>query len=140
MTVERQRTRTSILLGRTHKFIHNFLATSQSAANSMIRMVRAGIAVTLICSIIPFSTADIYAQQAPPAGPQYAQLSYEQLNQLVAPIALYPDALVAQVLAASTYPSEVSDANRFVQQKASTSHQELARIVDTQAWTRASRR
>src|ERR1700733_16127757 len=36
-----------------------------------------------------------------------AQLSSQELQQLVAPIALYPDALVAQVLAASTYPTEI---------------------------------
>src|SRR5215475_6783998 len=134
MTDERQRTRTPIRAGRMHKWIHDFLAASQSAANSTIKNVRAGIAMTLIACIIPLSTADLYAQQAPPAGPQYIQLSYEQLNQLVAPIALYPDALVAQVLAASTYPNAVADAARFVQQDASMSHQELARIVDTQAW------
>ena len=46
-------------------------------------------------------------EQAPlPAGP----LDAEQLEQLVAPIALYPDTLVAQVLAASTYPAQVVDA------------------------------
>ena len=124
----------AILTDRMKKCIQNVLASSQSAGNSTIKMVRAGIAITLICCIIPFSSADLYAQQAPPAGPQYVQLSYEQLNQLVAPVALYPDALVAQVLAASTYPTEVADAARFVQQNASMSHQELARIVNTQAW------
>jgi len=120
--------------GRINKWIHDSLAASQSAANSTIKMVRAGIAMTLITCIIPLSTADIYAQQAPPAGPQYVQLSYEQLNQLVAPIALYPDALVAQILAASTYPPQVAEADRFVQHNASMPHQELARIVDTQTW------
>src|SRR5260221_8519780 len=38
-----------------------------------------------------------------------------QLDQLVAPIALYPDALVAQVLAASVYPVEVVEAERWMQ-------------------------
>ena len=134
MTDERQRKRTPIRAGRMNKWIRDFLAASQSAANSTIKMVRAGIAMTLIACIIPLSTADLYAQQAPPTGPQYVQLSYEQLNQLVAPIALYPDALVAQVLAASTYPTQVADADRFVQHNAGMSHQDLARIVNAQAW------
>src|SRR5262249_27104842 len=123
MTDERQRTRTPIRAGGMNKCIHDFLAASQSAANSTLKMLRTGIAITLICSVVPFSSADLYAQQAPPAGPQYVQLSYEQLNQLVAPIALYPDALVAQVLAASTYPTQVADADRFVQHNAGMSHQ-----------------
>jgi len=59
--------------------------------------------------------------------PQYAQpyapqqdsaqqpLSADQLQQLVAPIALYPDALLAQVLAASTYPAQVAAADQWLQ-------------------------
>ena len=46
---------------------------------------------------------------APPApAPAYTQQTPEQLQQLVAPIALYPDSLVAQILAASTFPSKSS--------------------------------
>ena len=37
------------------------------------------------------------------------------MQQLVAPIALYPDSLVAQILAASTYPDQVVEADRWVQ-------------------------
>src|SRR5713226_6221630 len=43
------------------------------------------------------------------------QHSPQELQQLVAPIALYPDALVAQVLAASTYPTEIVEADRWMQ-------------------------
>src|SRR5262245_24900692 len=106
----------------------------QSVTTLAIKMVRAGIAVTLICLIIPLNAADLYAQQAPPAGSRYTQLSYEQLDQLVAPIALYPDALVAQILAASTYPAEVVEADRFVQDNGNMSRQELARVVNTESW------
>src|SRR6267143_4949473 len=54
----------------------------------------------------------------PPAvqGEPVVQETPEQLQQLVAPIALYPDALVAQILAASTYPTEIVEADRWVQQ------------------------
>jgi len=41
-------------------------------------------------------------------GQQYIQQTPEQLEQLVAPIALYPDSLVAQILAASTFPESVA--------------------------------
>src|SRR5215831_8781810 len=135
MRFERQRTNSRIFACRIHELLHDVVSTTRSAATFAVGMVRAGIAVTLIFFIIQLGISDLYAQQAPPpTGPTYTQLSYEQLHQLVAPIALYPDALVAQVLAASTYPTQVSDAARFVQQNASMSHQELARIVNTQAW------
>jgi hypothetical protein len=45
--------------------------------------------------------------------PQSQLLDAAQLDQLVAPIALYPDPLLAQVLMASTYPLEVVQADRF---------------------------
>jgi len=60
-----------------------------------------------------------YPQQqdfaAPAAAPARA-LSADQLAQLLAPIALYPDALLAQVLAASTYPAQVAVADQWLQQ------------------------
>jgi hypothetical protein len=52
------------------------------------------------------------SQQAAPA----PALSAEDLEQLLAPIALYPDSLLAQVLAASTYPAQVAVADQWVQQ------------------------
>ena len=55
--------------------------------------------------------------ETPPAemlAPQFAPiLLAEQLDQLLAPIALYPDALLAQILMASTYPLEIVKANRW---------------------------
>ena len=45
--------------------------------------------------------------QAPAAGNQAAKIPPDQLDALVAPIALYPDPLLAQTLAASTYPLEI---------------------------------
>ena len=57
-------------------------------------------------------------QQAPPQdgqAPPYTTQTPEQIQQLVAPIALYPDSLVAQILAASTFPEQVVEADRWVQ-------------------------
>src|SRR5580704_16576362 len=45
-----------------------------------------------------------------PQGPAYQTQSPDQLQQLVAPIALYPDSLVAQILTASTFPEQVVEA------------------------------
>jgi hypothetical protein len=93
------------------------------------------------------------SQSAQPAGnpdeaPEYEQQTYgdesasgsrqpldaSQLEQLVAPIALYPDALVAQVLAASTYPTQVEQADRWRQQQAYASPAEIASGADMQPW------
>src|SRR5713101_2645127 len=63
-----------------------------------------------------------------------APLSSDQLDQLVAPIALYPDALVAQILAGSTYPTEVVEADRWMQSHSDLKGEKLAKEVDKQPW------
>ncbi|MGC2332806.1 MAG: DUF3300 domain-containing protein [Candidatus Acidiferrales bacterium] len=76
-------------------------------------------------------------QQAPPSGgqaPAYTQQTPEQLQQLVAPIALYPDSLVAQILAASTFPEQVVEADRWVQAHPDLKGDTLAQAVDQQPW------
>ncbi|HKD66545.1 MAG TPA: DUF3300 domain-containing protein [Candidatus Binataceae bacterium] len=58
----------------------------------------------------------------------------DQLQQLVSPIALYPDMLIAQILAASTFPTQVVDAARFVQQNPNLSGDALAAQVNAKPW------
>ncbi len=75
--------------------------------------------------------------QAPQQGAQaapYTQQTPEQLQQLVAPIALYPDSLVAQILAASTFPEQVVEADRWVQANPNLKGDALGQAVDQQAW------
>jgi hypothetical protein len=77
-------------------------------------------------------------EQAPPQNGQ-AQVPYvtqtpEQIQQLVAPIALYPDSLVAQVLAAATFPEQVVEADRWVQAHPDLKGDALAQAVDQQPW------
>jgi hypothetical protein len=77
------------------------------------------------------------AMQAPLIAQQpvdSAQQTPQQLQQLVAPIALYPDALVAQILTASTYPAEVVEADRWMQQHADLKGDDLGTAVDGQSW------
>ena len=69
-----------------------------------------------------------------PQSPSTAPLPADQLQELVAPIALYPDALVAQILAASTYPTQIVEAERFLQQNPNLKGAELGTEVDKQAW------
>jgi len=74
----------------------------------------------------------------PPAQPEqasaYTQQTPEELQQLVAPIALYPDSLVAQILAASTFPEQVVEADRWVQAHPDLTGDALGQAVDQQPW------
>ena len=72
--------------------------------------------------------------QASPGVPLNVQQSPQELNQLVAPIALYPDELVAQVLAAATFPTEVVEAERWMQAHPELEGDALAKAADTQPW------
>jgi hypothetical protein len=78
----------------------------------------------------PAQAHDDQAAQTPP----YTQQTPEQLQQLVAPIALYPDSLVAQILAASTFPEQVVEADRWVQAHPDLKGDDLGKAVDQQPW------
>src|SRR6476646_11373223 len=65
---------------------------------------------------------------------QGAPLSAEELQALVAPIALYPDALVAQILGAATFPDQVAFAADWLKQNSSLNGKALLQAVDKQEW------
>jgi hypothetical protein len=71
-------------------------------------------------------------QQVPTAST--ATPSADQLYQLVAPIALFPDNLVAQVLAASTFPDQITAANTWTGQNSNLKDGQLMQAVDAQPW------
>jgi hypothetical protein len=66
--------------------------------------------------------------------PQAYEQSPEQLQQLAAPIALYPDALIAQILPAATYPDQVVEAEKWMEQHKDLTGDNLAKEVDQQSW------
>lgn len=93
-------------------------------------------AVTILC------VASLVAQQ-PYAFPQQPQsgtsqnqskLNAEQLESLVAPIALYPDPVLSQTLVASTYPLEVVEAGRWLKQHSHLKGKELAAAAAKEPW------
>lgn len=79
---------------------------------------------------------------APPAllaqQPASAAFKQEELEQILAPIALYPDSLVTQVLMASTYPLEIVHADRFAKQNKSLKGDALAKELEKQTWDASS--
>ena len=92
----------------------------------------------LCCSLVQFTAqaesfgATGQSDEQSAASP--VELSPKELQQLVAPIALYPDALVAQILAASTYPTEIVEADRWMQRHSDLKDEKLAKEVDKQDW------
>jgi Protein of unknown function (DUF3300) len=86
-------------------------------------------------AVLLLAAAVLPAQQAPPALPPPDQtLSPDQLNDLVAPIALYPDPLLSQVLVAATYPLEVVQAYQWVQKSPGLSGPDLTQAAQQQNW------
>jgi Protein of unknown function (DUF3300) len=97
------------------------------------------VLVVLLCGLLVQFTAgaESYGAQnqsgeQSPASP--GKPSPKELQQLVAPIALYPDALVAQILAAATYPTQIVEADRWMQRHSNLKGEELAKEVDKQDW------
>jgi len=61
-------------------------------------------------------------------------MSQQELDSLVSPIALYPDALVAQILSAATFPDQVAAANTWLQQNKNLTGNALGQAVNQQSW------
>jgi uncharacterized protein DUF3300 len=110
----------------------------------LVAMLSLGLLlVTLPQNLAASQQAQDQAQdqaQAPPpaqgdaAAPTYNQQTPEQLQQLVAPIALYPDSLVAQILAAATFPEQVVEADRWVQAHPDLKGDDLGKAIDQESW------
>lgn len=63
--------------------------------------------------------------------------SQQELDEVLAPIALYPDALLAQVLMASTYPMEVVEAARWAKANPNLKDKALEDALQEQSWDRS---
>ena len=74
------------------------------------------------------------ASQGQAPATTYATPTPDQLYQLVAPIALFPDNLLAQVLAGSTYPDQITAAYNWTKQNPNLKGQQLMQTVDQQPW------
>jgi hypothetical protein len=98
----------------------------------------ATITIVLAGAPSPLSAQVQQGQQPPqeqqPVPPQQQPLTQQQLQQLVAPIALYPDALLAQVLTASTYPLEVTMAARWSEKNPDLKGAALEDAMQKQPW------
>jgi hypothetical protein len=103
---------------------------------------RRSIVSPIICLALLIAPSIAFAQTTPaaPATPgaassaQTPPISDAQLQQVVAPIALYPDTLVSQILMAATYPVEIVEADRWAQANKDLKGDALALSLENQSW------
>src|SRR5260370_29909183 len=105
------------------------------------KILSAALCGPLVALTTPIDATAAMAFQSQPAPPpasdysgQGAPQTATELQGLVAPIALYPDALVAQILSASTFPDQVAVADNWLQTNKSLTGSALAQAVDKQSW------
>jgi Protein of unknown function (DUF3300) len=101
-----------------------------------------GLSILLLFSVGPQATGMVYQSSgtvptnstAPSYPGQGVPATAEELQAVVAPIALYPDALVAQVLSAATFPDQVAIASYWLEQNKTLTGSALVAAVDKQSW------
>ena len=98
---------------------------------TLFQGMRQMLAIMISVLLIPATQLDVYAQAAASA---YVELNADQLDQLVAPIALYPDSLVAQILTGSTYPDQIGAADTWLNQNMNQPPAQRASGADAQPW------
>src|ERR1022692_1484062 len=94
----------------------------------VVNMLRVLVAGCLAIGMLATATADVQPADAP------RDYSQDELDQLLAPIALYPDQLLTQILIAATYPLEVVEAARFVQQNPTLTGEQLDQALAGKPW------
>jgi uncharacterized membrane protein YgcG len=143
MSVKRIRRPTNMKLSKQFISSNNFPSASTFLAGSLgKKALTLALALGLIFATLPQNLNAFQDAQNAPAdqsasgtsAPAYTTQTPAQLQQLVAPIALYPDSLVAQVLAASTFPAEIVEADRWLQDNSSLKGDALAQAVDQRNW------
>jgi hypothetical protein len=98
----------------------------------MIQFLSTTLSILLLVGAVPF---EVGAQTAQPGySGQGVPLTADELQQLAAPIALYPDSLVAQVLAAATFPDQIAVAESWYQYHSNMTGSTLMTAVDGQPW------
>ena len=119
--------------------IANTMKQSLSVLVCSTLLLSGAPAEALVQEQIQGSSQPAASQPQPPSSAASTALAValqtaDQLDALVAPIALYPDALVAQVLAASTLPDQIAYAEDWLQQNSSLTGSALTDAINQQSW------
>jgi hypothetical protein len=108
------------------------LEECQMVRKSVTHATAVLVSLALVIASSQNQSVALAAETATPT--QAAPMSQSELRALVAPIALYPDNLVAEVLAAATFPDQVAIANYWLQQNTNLTGNTLVQAVDKQTW------
>src|SRR5215831_5159911 len=100
----------------------------------MSKFLAHSLAFILFLAFAQVASAQSQPAPAPASSSSDQLLKPEQLDALVSPIALYPDTLLAEVLMASTYPLEVVQAARWLEENKNLKGDALKAAVDKQGW------
>src|ERR1700756_4471061 len=107
--------------------------SKRSFSSVMIHAFRELTAILCVVVLVPGNTLAVGIQQsATPTQQPAAKLPPDQLDSLVAPIALYPDPLLSQTLVASTYPLEVIQLKQWLDQHKDLKDKALVDAVQKQ--------
>jgi len=101
----------------------------------MSKFLAQALALILLIAFAPVANAQTQPAPAPASAPAQDQLLQPgEIDALLSPIALYPDALMAQVLMAATYPLEVIQASRWLKENKGLKDDALRAALDKQGW------
>jgi hypothetical protein len=106
----------------------------------IVAFLKQWLSVALCCllAVTTMASEAVAQQPAPPAPAGYSgqgvPLSAQELQQLAAPVALYPDALIAQIFAAATFPDQVTAASTWLHQNGNLTGTALMQAADMQPW------
>ena len=112
-----------------HRVSKRAAGVSQSVMFSAARNYLLALSM-LVMAVV--ASQPVYAQQQ--FDQQEVSISQAEIDQILAPIALYPDSLLTHILIASTYPLEVVQANRWVQANSRLSSEQILKLAEQQNW------
>ncbi|HSN39116.1 MAG TPA: DUF3300 domain-containing protein [Burkholderiales bacterium] len=99
-----------------------------------LRTTLLALPIAISLAVAPVVSAQTYPPPPPAGAPARAEFSQEDLDRMLAPIALYPDALLSQILMASTYPLEVVQAARWSRANPGLRGDRAVRAVERKDW------
>ncbi len=102
------------------------------------RILSATLCLSVVATVTPADAVVIFQSQTPTSASEYsgqgAPMTAAELQGLLAPIALYPDALVAQILSGATFPDQIAIADNWLQTNKALKGSALTQAVDQQSW------
>src|SRR5512140_2461390 len=102
--------------------------------NKKTFLMRALIGFMILLMVVPAGTIAQNTGASSQSSGTSATFTQEELDQMLAPIALYPDSLLAQVLVAATYPEQIAEADEWVKANSGLQGEQLNAALDQKNW------